>query len=79
MCVDDALRKMCYTLNFLCVDQCLQVTKNIKIEQDEIDIPAIPWAHDIISNDQGIAIAAILLHILWFQAYGTFCILSHCL
>jgi hypothetical protein len=75
MCVNDV---MFYTLSFLCVDQCPQVTQDIKIEHDETDAPAIPWAHDFMSNDQGIASAAILFHILWFQNYGTFCISSHC-
>lgn len=77
-CVDDALQKMCYTLSFLCAEQRPQGTQDIKIEQDENDAPAIPWAHDFMSNDQGIASAAILFHILWFQTYGTFCISSHC-
>jgi hypothetical protein len=78
MCVDDALQKMCYTVSFLCVDQCPQVIQDIKIEQDEIDAPAIPLALDFMSNDQGIASAAIVVHILWFQTYRTFCISSHC-
>jgi len=69
---------MSYTLSFLCADQHPQVTQDIKIEQDEIDAPAIRQAHDFMSNDQGIASAAILFHILWFQSYGTFCISSHC-
>jgi hypothetical protein len=77
MCVD-ALQTMFYTLGFPCVDQRPQITQDMKIEQDEIDAPAIPWAHDFMSNDHGTASAAILFHILWLQTYGTFCISSHC-
>jgi hypothetical protein len=78
-CVDDALQTMFYTLSFLCIDQRPQVTHDMKIEQDEIDAPAIPQARDFMSNDQEIASAVILLHILWLQSYGRFCISSHSL
>ena len=69
---------MCYILNFLCINKHLWVTEDIKIEQDEIDAPAMPWVHVIMSNDQGITSAAILLRILLFHTYVIFCISSHC-